>query len=84
MIVETGHFALVLAFALALVQSSVPLVGARFGNERMMAVGGHVEIRGLLAERIKSQRRRQPEETERSTDHRQAFLFARHRLLRFR
>ena len=47
MIVETGHFALVLAFALALVQSSVPLVGARFGNERMMAVGGPVAITGF-------------------------------------
>ncbi|MCV3240037.1 heme lyase CcmF/NrfE family subunit [Mesorhizobium sp. ZC-5] len=45
--VETGHFALVLAFALALVQSSVPLVGARFGNERMMAVGGPVAITGF-------------------------------------
>jgi cytochrome c-type biogenesis protein CcmF len=47
MIVETGHFALVLAFALALVQSIVPLVGARFGNERMMAVGGPVAITGF-------------------------------------
>ena len=27
--VETGHFALVLAFALALIQSTVPLIGAR-------------------------------------------------------
>ena len=30
--VEIGHFALVLAFALALVQSVVPLVGARIGR----------------------------------------------------
>ena len=27
--VEAGHFALVLAFALALIQSTVPLIGAR-------------------------------------------------------
>ena len=38
--VETGHFALVLAFALALVQSTLPMFGARKGDERMMAVGG--------------------------------------------
>ncbi len=36
--VETGHFALVLAFALSLVQMLVPLVGARTGNQRLMAV----------------------------------------------
>ncbi|MCC2688406.1 MAG: heme lyase CcmF/NrfE family subunit [Rhizobiaceae bacterium] len=47
MMVETGHFALVLAFALSLVQSVVPLAGARFGNQRMMAVGGPVAITGL-------------------------------------
>jgi cytochrome c-type biogenesis protein CcmF len=45
--VETGHFALVLAFALALVQSSVPMIGARTGNERMMAVGGPVALTGF-------------------------------------
>lgn len=44
--VEIGHFALVLAFALALVQSIVPLVGAKTGNEGMMAVGGPVTITG--------------------------------------
>jgi cytochrome c-type biogenesis protein CcmF len=32
--VEIGHFALVLALALALVQSMVPLIGARTANER--------------------------------------------------
>jgi cytochrome c-type biogenesis protein CcmF len=47
MIVEIGHFALVLAFALALIQSSVPLIGARTANERMMAVGGPVAITGF-------------------------------------
>jgi cytochrome c-type biogenesis protein CcmF len=45
--VEVGHFALVLAFALALVQSLVPLAGARTGNDRMMAVGGPVAISGF-------------------------------------
>ena len=42
--VETGHFALVLAFAMALVQSLVPSIGARTGNERMMAAGSSVAI----------------------------------------
>jgi len=45
--VEAGHFALVLAFALALVQSTVPLIGARRGDERMMAVGGPVAATGF-------------------------------------
>ncbi|MDX8481174.1 heme lyase CcmF/NrfE family subunit [Mesorhizobium sp. VK24D] len=45
--VETGHFALVLAFALSLVQMLVPLVGARTGNQRMMAVGGPVAVTGF-------------------------------------
>ena len=45
--VEIGHFALVLAFALALVQSVVPLAGARTGNQQMMAVGGPVSIAGF-------------------------------------
>jgi cytochrome c-type biogenesis protein CcmF len=46
-VVEAGHFALVLAFALALVQSSVPLVGAWRGDERMMSVGGPVAVTGF-------------------------------------
>ncbi|MGB3389832.1 MAG: heme lyase CcmF/NrfE family subunit, partial [Pseudaminobacter sp.] len=45
--VETGHFALILAFSLALVQSVVPLFGARIGNERLMAVGGPVTVTGF-------------------------------------
>jgi cytochrome c-type biogenesis protein CcmF len=45
--VEAGHFALVLAFALALVQSTVPLIGARRGDARMMAVGGPVAVTGF-------------------------------------
>ncbi|WP_334174425.1 heme lyase CcmF/NrfE family subunit [Pseudoxanthobacter sp.] len=38
MIAEAGHFALVLALALALVQSVVPVWGARTGNDRVMAM----------------------------------------------
>ncbi|MFA6156030.1 heme lyase CcmF/NrfE family subunit [Mesorhizobium sp.] len=45
--VETGHFALVLAFALSLVQMIVPLFGARLGNQRLMAVGGPVAVTGF-------------------------------------
>jgi cytochrome c-type biogenesis protein CcmF len=45
--VEAGHFALVLAFTLSLVQSIVPLVGARKADERLMAVGGPVALVGF-------------------------------------
>src|SRR5690606_3702667 len=45
--VETGHFALILAFALALVQSVLPLWGARTGNMRLMSTGGPVAITGF-------------------------------------
>ncbi|QKD04711.1 heme lyase CcmF/NrfE family subunit [Mesorhizobium loti] len=45
--VETGHFALVLAFALSLVQMTVPLFGARLNNQRLMAVGGPVALTGF-------------------------------------
>ena len=38
MIVEVGHFALILALAVALVQSVVPMWGAHIRDERMMAV----------------------------------------------
>ncbi|MFC7048193.1 heme lyase CcmF/NrfE family subunit [Emcibacter nanhaiensis] len=38
MIVETGHFALVLAFALAVVQGVFPLIGASRRDDRLMAV----------------------------------------------
>ncbi|MBX3568773.1 MAG: heme lyase CcmF/NrfE family subunit [Rhizobiaceae bacterium] len=47
--VEIGHFALVLAFALALVQTAVPFAGARIGDERLMAAGGPITIAGFLA-----------------------------------
>ncbi|MEZ5782026.1 MAG: heme lyase CcmF/NrfE family subunit [Rhizobiaceae bacterium] len=46
--VEIGHFSLVLALALAVVQSVAPLVGARIGDERLMAVGQPVAIGGFL------------------------------------
>lgn len=45
--VESGHFALVLAFALSLVQSVLPLWGARTGNARLMDTGGPVAITGF-------------------------------------
>ena len=38
MIAELGHFALVLAFGLALIQSSVPFFGARRDDPRLMAI----------------------------------------------
>ena len=47
MIVEAGHFALVLAFALSLVQCAVPFVGARNGDARLMAVGTSSAVAGL-------------------------------------
>ena len=42
--VEIGHFALVLAFALSLVQAALPFIGARTRQDRLMAVGGPVAI----------------------------------------
>jgi cytochrome c-type biogenesis protein CcmF len=44
MSVELGHFCLVLALALALLQSVVPLVGARWNEPRMMAVGSNTAV----------------------------------------
>ena len=49
MIVELGHFALVLALALSLVQSFVPLYGARVGDNRLMAVADSVATFAFLA-----------------------------------
>jgi len=40
MIVEFGHFALVLALVVAVIQSTVPLIGVRTGDSRLMALGG--------------------------------------------
>ncbi len=40
MIVELGHFALILALMVALVQSTLPLWGAHTGDRRLMALAG--------------------------------------------
>jgi cytochrome c-type biogenesis protein CcmF len=40
MIAEVGHYALVLALGLALIQSVVPLIGARRGDTTLMGVAG--------------------------------------------
>ncbi len=47
MIVETGHFALVLALALALVNSVVPLVGHVNRNGRLLATAPSVALAGF-------------------------------------
>jgi cytochrome c-type biogenesis protein CcmF len=44
MIEEIGHYALVLALALALIQSTVPLIGARTRDSALMAVAEPVAI----------------------------------------
>jgi cytochrome c-type biogenesis protein CcmF len=44
MIAEFGHYALVLAVALALVQASVPMVGARTNDPVLMAVAGPTAV----------------------------------------
>lgn len=47
MIVETGHYALVLALALAIVNSILPLWGSITRDERLMAVAPPVAIAGF-------------------------------------
>jgi cytochrome c-type biogenesis protein CcmF len=47
MFVEIGHYALVLAFALALIQSTVPMWGAMRGDAQLMAVGGPTALAQL-------------------------------------
>ena len=44
MIAEVGHYALVLALALALVQATVPAWGARIGDHALMAVAGSTAL----------------------------------------
>ncbi len=44
MIVEAGHFALVLALVLALAQGTFPLIGAATGRSDFMAVGRHAAL----------------------------------------
>jgi cytochrome c-type biogenesis protein CcmF len=48
MIAEVGHYALVLALALALVQSVAPFVGAQRRDDALMAVGGPTAIAQFL------------------------------------
>jgi cytochrome c-type biogenesis protein CcmF len=48
MIVESGHFALVLALALALAQAFIPFAGARLGDSALMRVARPVAIAQFL------------------------------------
>src|SRR5690242_5080046 len=48
MIAELGHFALILALAMALVQSTVPFFGALRGDARLTAVAGPAAVTGFL------------------------------------
>ncbi len=45
---ELGHYALILAFVLAAIQSTIPLWGAHVGDIRLMAVAPAVAIAGLV------------------------------------
>jgi len=51
MIIELGHFALMLALSLALIQATVPLWGARRRHAGMMALGDMTALAqfGLIA-----------------------------------
>lgn len=48
MSIELGHFALVLAFALALVQMSVPIIGGQLRNETLMRVAEPAAITSFM------------------------------------
>src|SRR5215213_5151305 len=48
MIPELGHFALILALAVALVQGTLPLVGAVRGDARLMALGSTAALTQAL------------------------------------
>ena len=48
MIAEAGHYALVLALALALIQSTVPIAGARWGDVALMNVARSTALAQLL------------------------------------
>ncbi|MGA7480552.1 MAG: heme lyase CcmF/NrfE family subunit [Bradyrhizobium sp.] len=48
MIAESGHYALVLAFGLALIQSTVPLLGARWHDLALMNVARSTAVAQLL------------------------------------
>ncbi|MGF1650343.1 MAG: heme lyase CcmF/NrfE family subunit [Hyphomicrobiaceae bacterium] len=51
MIVEIGHFALLLALCVAIVQTIAPIVGAQLRDDRLMSLGGPAAVTqaGLLA-----------------------------------
>ena len=48
MIAEAGHYALVLALGLALIQSTVPVLGARWGDHALMNVARSTALAQLL------------------------------------
>ncbi len=48
MIAEAGHYALVLALGLALIQSTVPLIGARWRDPALMNVARSAALAQLL------------------------------------
>ena len=48
MIAEAGHYALVLALALALIQSTVPILGARWRDPALMNVARSTALAQLL------------------------------------
>src|SRR4029079_6829970 len=48
MIPELGHFALILALAVALVQGTLPLLGAARGDGRLMALGNTAALTPAL------------------------------------
>src|SRR5215207_3583515 len=48
MIPELGHFALILALAVALVQGTLPLIGAARGDARLMALGSTAALTQAL------------------------------------
>lgn len=49
MIAELGHFALILALGLALIQTALPLLGARLGHAGLMQAGSTSAIAGFIA-----------------------------------
>ena len=48
MVVELGHFALVLALITALLQTAMPMIGAARGDMRLMATGSPLSMLQLL------------------------------------
>ena len=48
MIAESGHYALVLAFGLALIQSTVPILGARWRDFPLMNVARSAAVAQLI------------------------------------